>query len=375
MRQLWTAFRPRRYQKQPHSDQMTPAHHPGHRDAAGIHPEPRSFIHAVATRHGIGVFDEHWFEYRQLLFEHLTLASLEAQTSRNFVWLIGIDRAMPERARKRLEHLVQDKPYISLLEVELKADFRAAVAKWVAREASQRDAQWTLTTRVDDDDALHESLFERIQFEAAAVSEGGGAEQAVFTPVVGCNWVPSEGAGHRTFHPSPSMGLSLLLPASDHRSVYDWNHSKLAELFAAKGARIKCIDDRMCWLYTHTNISDQQRIGSNRRTKAFTHSEAFTLSAELLDEFGISRAGAALLREIPEPEPVDTTHYLTSRGKDLEREIASLRQALIKRAYGSESEAAEIRDRIEELHGRRRAMHEHLVIAGPTTADEQERRP
>jgi len=335
--------------------------------ADGFPRESPRPLHVIATRHGIGVFDECWFEYRQLLLEHLTLASIDAQTSKDFLWLIGIDRDMPQEARKRLDGMVEGRPHIRLLEVELKRDFKGAVANWVSTQASEMGARWIMTTRLDDDDAIHRELVERLHREAGVFLDRGERRTAVFAPALGCNWVPAEMSGHRSFHPSPSMGLTVMLPSSERRSIYDWNHMKLAEQLAPSGAYIKSIDDdTMWWLYAHTRLSDQHREGSNRRTKAHAHTHAFELDEATLGEFGISPESARLVKRTPEPQPVDTTHYLTKRGADVEREIHELRRALRRRQYANDAEAMGMRDRIAELHSERRRMHQGLVhSAGP----------
>jgi hypothetical protein len=293
------------------------------------------------------------------------MASLDAQTERGFTWLIGIDRDMPERARERLDALVRDRPYIRLLEVELKADFKGAVAKWTQKEAARVGADWALTTRLDDDDALHRGLIARLQSEAGAFLQEREPRSAVLAPVLGCDWVPAEMAGHRAFHPSPSMGLTALLPADDRYTVYSWNHMKLAEQLAPSNAGVRCIeDDTLWWLYTHTGISDQHHEGSNRRTKAYAHSQAFEFDKPFLEQFGITTHGASALRSTPEPVPVDTTHYLTDRGREVEREIVQLRRGIAKSKDQAENERA--RERIAELHLMRRGMHEHLVRPGGT---------
>ncbi|WP_199038410.1 glycosyltransferase [Glycomyces salinus] len=324
--------------------------------------EVPELLHVVATRHGIGVFDEAWFEYRQLLLERVTLASLDAQTSKNFVWMIVIDRDMPKLARKHLDDMIADRSYIRLVEVELKRDFKGEVMKWVGKLASKRGAKWVLTTRLDDDDAIHRDMIAKLQRESRAVLDLDEQRNTVFAPVLGCNWVPSELKGYRSFHPSPSMGLSLLEMASEFRTVYDKNHMKLASQLAPTGARIRTIDDdTMWWLYAHTWISDQHREGSNRRNRAYTHTHAFEFDEALLQRFGISLEGAELLKNTPEPEPADTTHYLTDRGSDLEREIVELRRALKRRAYTDDEEASRMRERIAELHAERKELHRVIV--------------
>lgn len=340
------------------------------------HTGNEKVFHVIATRHGIGVFDENWFEFRQHLLENITVPSLDAQTEKDFVWLIAIDRDMPERARKRIDELAETRPYVRLLELELKSDFRDSVARWASKKAEKRNADWVMTTRLDDDDALNVGMVERLRREAKAYVARRELRPALFAPVIGCNWVPIEMSGHRTFRPGPSMGLSMLVPAEERRTAYHGNHMKINRQMAAAGAYVKCIDDdTLWWLYAHTSVSDQQHEGSDRRTVAHSHAEAFAIDAGFLRQFGISAESAELLRSVPEPEPVDTTYYLTSRGEDVEKRIIELRTALRKEQFADADEAAALENRITELHAVRSSMHEHIIKPKPEQISSTDGRP
>ncbi|GAA2140808.1 glycosyltransferase [Glycomyces algeriensis] len=320
-------------------------------------PDSPALLHVIATRHGIGVFDEQWFAYRQLLLEHLTLASLDAQTHRDFVWYIAIDREMPPAARRRLTALAAERPWIHLAETELKRDFVPDLVAWAREEARARGKGWVLTTRLDDDDAVNRDLVGRLHESAAEYLAEGGAAPAILSPTLGCNWVPSEAAGHRTYHHSPSIGLSLLEPASRALSVYRRNHSTLAQKLVPGGVSVRHIDgETMWWLYAHTGLSDQQREGSERMSKVADHPNAVALDAAALAQFGITAEGLRLLRRTPEPEPHETLHLLNRRGLDVEQEIHDLREAMT-RTGGDEA----LQAKIARLHAERRRMHEKLI--------------
>lgn len=328
------------------------------RAAHGPLPASSELLHVIATRHGIGVFDEQWFAYRQLLLEHLTLASLDAQTHRDFVWHIAIDRDMPPAARRRLDALAADRPWIRLAETELKRDFVPDLAAWTREEARARGKGWVLTTRLDDDDAVHRDLVGRLHETAAGYLAEGRAAPAILAPTLGCNWVPSEAAGHRAYHHSPSIGLSLLEPAARAASVYRRNHSTLAQKLVPQGVGVRHIDgETMWWLYAHTGLSDQQRDGSERMSKVADHPNAVAFDAAALAQFGISPEGLRLLRRTPEPEPHETLHLLNRRGLDVEQEIHDLREAMSRNGDGD----ATLRGKIERLHAERRRMHEKLI--------------
>lgn len=324
--------------------------------AYGPLPDSSDFLHVIASRHGIGVFDEEWFAYRQLMLEHLTLASLDAQTHRDFLWVVAIDRDMPAGARRRLESLAADRPYIRLAETELKRDFVPDLVTLVREEAKARGKNWVLTTRLDDDDAIHRDLVGRLHQEAAAYLAEGRSAPAILSPTLGCNWVPTAASGHRAYHHSPSIGLSLLEPAARAATVYRRNHSQLAHLLVPQGVGVRHIDgETMWWLYAHTGLSDQQREGSERMSKVSEHSHAIALDAAMLARFGVTPEGARLLRRTPEPEPHETLHLLNRRGLDVEREIHELREAL------RDKNDEQVRQRIAKLHAERRKMHERLI--------------
>ncbi|WP_335991562.1 glycosyltransferase [Glycomyces sp. MUSA5-2] len=318
-------------------------------------PRSKEFLHVIATRHGIGVFDEQWFAYRQLMMEHLTLASLDAQADRDFVWVIGVDRDMPPEARKRLDGMAEGRPWIRIAETELKRDFVPDLAAWVRAEAKARKRGWVLTTRLDDDDAIHRDLTGRLHAEAAAYLAAGNKAPAILSPVLGCNWVPSKAAGHRAYHHSPSIGLSLLEHASDPGTVYRNNHRTLAQVLAPWNYNVRHLDgETMWWLYAHTGLSHMQSEGSDRMDKVAGHRRAFKLDAARLAPFGVTAEGARIIRETPEPEVGGTLFELNRRGLDLEDEIHALRDAA-----RDGDEAA--RERIAELHAKRRAIHEDLI--------------
>ncbi|SDL34153.1 Putative rhamnosyl transferase [Glycomyces sambucus] len=318
-------------------------------------PRSTDFLHVIATRHGIGVFDEQWFAYRQLMMEHLTLASLDAQVERDFTWVVAVDRDMPPQARKRLDALAEGRPYLRLAETELKRDFVPDLTAWVRREAKARKRNWVLTTRLDDDDAIHRGLAARLHEEAAAYLAAGHRSSVILSPVLGCNWVPSKATGHRAYHHSPSIGLSLLEPAPNAGTVYRSNHRTIAQSLVPWDYNVRHLDgETPWWLYAHTGLSHMQSEGSDRMDKVTGHRRAFTLDAKRLAPFGVTAAGARLIRETPEPATTGSLFELNRRGLDLEVEIHGLRAA----ARDGDLSAQE---RIAELHAERRRIHERLV--------------
>lgn len=75
--------------------------------------------HFVVTRLGIGIHSESWYESAIPLFEAVTFASLEAQTSQDFTSLIIVDHEMPMSARAHLTRIVDGRRNFHIVPIDL----------------------------------------------------------------------------------------------------------------------------------------------------------------------------------------------------------------------------------------------------------------
>lgn len=287
------------------------------------------FIHVLSTRLGIGVYDEDWFDYRLTLFENITVPSIAAQNEQRFTWLIAIDQRMPPLARKRFEAAVEDVAQVEVLEVEFKKDFRRMVAQWSRDKASEAGVDRILSTRIDDDDAIHTGLFARIHEEARECIESDDPEYAVFAPTLGCMWLPSERRGYTRYHDSHSIALTVMEPTEQSRSVYAWPHREIKPRLAPKGAYCKHIDGgTRWWLYTVCSISDSDKGDGARRRKIMEHKYGYFVDDELLATYGITPEQAKAVETAEEPVPNEPTKFLSLRGMKIEEEIKAVRVEL-----------------------------------------------
>lgn len=292
------------------------------------------FTHILSTRLGIGVYDEAWFDYRLSLFENITLPSVAGQTATDFTWLIVVDQNMPPVARKRLDAAVGEVPQALVLEVELKKDFRPTVMKWSRAHADQLDVDRILSTRIDDDDAIHLGLFERLHQEARTYLETSEADYAVFAPTLGCMWLASERRGYTRYHDSHSIALSVMEPAQQARTVYAWPHREIKPQLAPRGAYCKHIDgDTRWWLYTVCSISDSDKGDGARRKKIMEHKYGYRLEDEYFADYGITPSHIEALASVSEPTPTAPTKFLSLRGMDIEDEIRVVRKELKTAGY------------------------------------------
>ena len=95
-------------------------------------------------------------EHRWRLFEAFCLPSVQCQTAARFRWLVRFDPATPEAHRQRFRRLTAGMTNVSPL---WRAEpFSAAIGALL-----DPSAELLLTTRLDNDDALHRTAMARIR--------------------------------------------------------------------------------------------------------------------------------------------------------------------------------------------------------------------
>lgn len=103
---------------------------------------------------------EDWMEHRWNLFESFTLPSMQKQTNQNFTWILFLDKDTPAWLQSKLDAITVPQikqVYFSDNEVE----------EWGTRMNLKRYLnpayEYTITTRMDNDDAFNENFIQRIQ--------------------------------------------------------------------------------------------------------------------------------------------------------------------------------------------------------------------
>jgi hypothetical protein len=321
--------------------------------------ESKPFVHVLATRIGIGVYDEAWFDYRLALFESITIPSMRAQTCQDFTWQLVVDRQMPAGPRARLDRAIGGIPNVVVEPVEFKTNLKASVAACARRLAAERGVPLVMTSRLDDDDAMRVDAFERLHQEALAFTRVSSLDYAVFSFNLGCTWLPSRRLGYTRYHDSHSLALSFVEPAAHCRSIYSRPHRKIKLRVAPRGAYFACIDgDRPWWLYAVHNLADSDTGDERRADRILNHRYGYRLDNAMLAAFGLYAGTIDRLAELSDPRARKPTLRMWLGAMDLEREIRELRSRL---AEAQPGELAELTTRIEELEQRRRALGSGIV--------------
>ena len=321
----------------------------------------------MATRVGIGVYDENWFDHRLTLLETITVPSMAAQSDQGFTWLLVVDRNMPERAAARLAGIIAGLPNAVALPVEFKTDFGPTMAAWARDFATRQDAEYVLTSRIDDDDALVTDGVERLHAEAEQYLTLGRPGRAVFSFTVGAMWIPTERRAYSRYHDSLGIGLSVLEPlAGGVRGVYDWPHLEIKQRLVPPGGYARGIDTAdPSWLYAAHPLSDSDDGDRKRLERVRGHRYGYRLDDAMLTRFGLDPVAVDTLARTEPPDVTTPVKRLATRATKLEAEITRLRGELRHAEARADTEAVSaLAGRIAELDERRRAAGQDLVAGG-----------
>lgn len=223
-----------------------------------------SFEHFILTRFALSYFegvgeaclDEQYLDYRFNLFEKVCLPSVKNQTCQNFKWLVLFDSRTPVQFRKRIEGLQKCYPslfpyYIDLKKetdlppiekyIQLNDEYEGIVgglSKNVTHLENDRPSRLILprvlrriidrhscspdyyvTTRLDNDDALHKDFISIIQQKVIA-----NPQHIIYDFVNTYKFIFDEGIVYQYSFENGHF-LTLVEPAGGlFQSVLFWNH-------------------------------------------------------------------------------------------------------------------------------------------------------
>jgi hypothetical protein len=112
-------------------------------------------LHLILTRHALKQPDEIWLRTRIKIFENFCAPSIRNQTSKNFLWVLAVHPNTPEWFIKRTQ-----KAFKECLIVFSKANGNV---NWVSSIPKKTFDNKLLTTRLDNDDALHADFVNQVQ--------------------------------------------------------------------------------------------------------------------------------------------------------------------------------------------------------------------
>ncbi|MEL6986568.1 MAG: glycosyltransferase [Bacteroidota bacterium] len=113
-----------------------------------------------ATHKGQTLRDDAWMENRLLLFKKYCLPSVVNQSDKNFRWLIYVAANTKENYKEELEKLVATYKFVKLTYVTEEVHYETAMR---ADVLAKSETSYVMTSRMDNDDLLHQDYIQSIQ--------------------------------------------------------------------------------------------------------------------------------------------------------------------------------------------------------------------
>ena len=131
--------------------------------------------HYLVTPWNVDRFDLDWLLERQTLFEKFTLPSVLSQTNQNFEWILMSDTRTPDSFKKVLDAYPATVVYGDFVDIKSWSSDRHktrfnrgvqleyAVAPALKEYLETKEADYVVTTRLDNDDAISTNHIDKIQ--------------------------------------------------------------------------------------------------------------------------------------------------------------------------------------------------------------------
>lgn len=169
-----------------------------------------------------------WTNERVKIFKNITLPSVSAAHAyANFKWIILFDEKSPRAVFDLIEEMAVNQPFIVPCFVEHGAGFMAGAASGSLRCIQERltsDVEYILTTRIDNDDAMHEKYMYFLHVQANKIISQ--APIAINYERGVCHY---DGVGHVFNMKVTNMFVSLLEPVLNFRTVIAYHHGKIGD--------------------------------------------------------------------------------------------------------------------------------------------------
>jgi hypothetical protein len=118
----------------------------------------------INDKNGGRVRTEEWLNHRFRLFENYCFPSVKAQSNQNFTWLVFFDAGTPVTFKERIENFHEQYQGFTPVFVTSAEDFQKKLQEII--QDNIQDKTTLITSRIDNDDAIHEDYINFIQQQA-----------------------------------------------------------------------------------------------------------------------------------------------------------------------------------------------------------------
>ncbi|AVR45956.1 hypothetical protein C7S20_12210 [Christiangramia fulva] len=124
----------------------------------------------IHTKKGKSVLTKKWLSSRFYLFEKFCVPSVKNQTNKNFKWVIFFDIDTPTKFKKKINGLLAKDNLFIPLYINGIGELETSLSRFILKEISIK-SETIITTRLDNDDAIHKDFISTIQKLASGKSE------------------------------------------------------------------------------------------------------------------------------------------------------------------------------------------------------------
>lgn len=203
-------------------------------------------LEAIYQAKAVELFAPERMEARLATFEHLTLASMRAQSDQNFRFLVLSSDRMPQVYRRRLEQICAG---VAQVELRFVAPMHVSDAIQALAPELGVDLPDTVQFRLDDDDCVSKDFIRRLRRHASGLWRN--AHFAVsFSSLYYCvTDGPTEGI-YNWYSPFFSAGAAV---RHSTRTVFDYGHYKIPQHL------VSITDPHFPSIVTHRGDNDTPR--------------------------------------------------------------------------------------------------------------------
>jgi hypothetical protein len=251
----------------------------------------------VATRFGLGIRDQRWFDHRLQLIEAVTAPSLASQTRQDFTWAVFVDPDLKRSIRAELERIIAPAGHPVVVDT---APYNAKSVLGLAKKLKLPRHGYGLTARIDDDDAWRRDTVEKVSGIATTWLQRHHEERrpgAAITFAHGLEWIMYDAIDidkmvqHQHVvrpqslrpytNPFHSMSVFVLANLTTRIAATSGKHSEMASTLSQQGFDILVQEDPDMWLY----VRHKQVVSSLQKARG--SSQAIDVS-QLEQHFGIN---------------------------------------------------------------------------------------
>jgi len=283
--------------------------------------------HFVFTNFGIGIKDELWLSYRLEIFANTVLPSLANQSNRGFEWVIFIDEVLPILHRTRLEALLKG---TGLNARTLQVADYSMVSREIIRLIKDVDAATLITSRIDDDDCIHESVIDLIQSEAT--SENNISEVLLISLKNGLEFLPSDECYRPVDYDTLALALTMVDKTSGpkaHAITQYAHHLVVATLEQQKisAEHIHLSREVPLYLYTKHPLSDSYFFGARARILGAPESVK-GFDTGLFAQFGLQPTQLEYLSQLLRQSPLGMPHKYLEKLNNVRQQLRAEQKSI-----------------------------------------------